>query len=74
MSNQQDDMKLTHPTIPDYHRTWFNDFRRLIIEAETVGDIVKAQKLIGSSQGFYSDFTPEMHAKIKRAEECLDSL
>ena len=57
-----------------YKRTWPPQFQKLIMDAKTVGDIVKAYQKAGSCYGIHSDMPEEAFAKIQKALKCKEQV
>lgn len=55
-----------------YHRVWPKDFQRMVMEAKTVGALLKAYEKAGSCFGIHSDMPEEAWAKIRAAQKCKE--
>ena len=57
---------------PGTRRTYTPAFQEMLLNAKTVGDVVKAYRKASATYGLHSDMPSELHAMLDRAVKCKE--
>lgn len=57
---------------PGTKRTYTPAFQEMLLNAKTVGDVVKAYRKASATYGLHSDMPAELHAMLDRAVKCRE--